>query len=141
MGKLTLRNVEVILEKHNLTPEIFYDFGSYFANTYDDSDVVDWDDEESIDSETQRLKKIIQENFGEVKIASSFGGYEGGGDTHIIVFHFVNHNLFLRIELAHSSYESTDWSSYNFEEVFPIDIMTTYYKTIEELKEYEANKQ
>lgn len=67
--------------------------------------------------------------LGVIKIVEENGGYEGGGDDATRVFHFVDHEVFLRINGSYSSYEGTEWDD-NFEIVEPKEVLVTQYHTI-----------
>ena len=73
--------------------------------------------------------------FGKTETVDEEGGYEGGGESMYIVKHFVDHNVFIRLNGFYTSYSGTDFDDYDFEEVFPIERTVTFYETKKETKE------
>lgn len=68
------------------------------------------------------------EGLGEIKIVHTVGGYEGGGDVYIRVFHFVDHDIYFKLSSHYDSWDGVDYNEGDFCEVFPVERMTTYYE-------------
>lgn len=58
----------------------------------------------------------IVEALGKIEEVEYFGG-EGMGDSVYIVNHFVDHDIYIRVDGYYSSYEGSDWDSSEFREV------------------------
>lgn len=69
--------------------------------------------------------------LGKIKEVAQKGG-EGEGDEWYSVKHFIDLNLYIRINGWYSSYNGTDFNSYSdcCELVTPVERMVTIYKTI-----------
>jgi len=83
---------------------------------------------------TQEFDDFIYESYngypevlGKVEIVSSKGDREGGGSYAEIVFHFKDHNVYLRVTGYYSSYHGTDWEE-DWTEVFPREKTITVYE-------------
>ena len=64
--------------------------------------------------------------FGEVKTVNRKGG-EGKGESWNIVKHFLEGNIYISLDGFYTSYDGTDFSEYEFEEVIPKGMVITVY--------------
>ena len=67
--------------------------------------------------------------LGRIIEVDSNGGFEGGGDHMDKVFHFQEHDVFLRISGYYCSHGGSEWSD-ELEHVIPEQVMITKYKTV-----------
>lgn len=68
-----------------------------------------------------------KEAFGEIEVVDEKGDCEGGGDYSMKVFHFKDHNCFIKVTGFYSSYNGTDWDS-DWKEVAPKEKLITVYE-------------
>lgn len=68
------------------------------------------------------------EVFGKSELVEEEGGYEGAGEYVSRVRHFIDHNVYIRIEGFYSSYNGTDWDGHEYEEVKPAQKTITVYE-------------
>ncbi|MAX51479.1 MAG: hypothetical protein CMH22_05825 [Methylophaga sp.] len=66
-------------------------------------------------------------NLGEIKEVNSKGDREGGGDYSMKVFHFVDHNAYVKITGFYSSYSGTDWDE-GYQVVTPKEKVVTVFE-------------
>ena len=66
--------------------------------------------------------------FGKVKDVERKGG-EGQGEAWHLIRHFVDHNVYIRLKGFYSSYDGANFNRYDYEEVFPEQVIKTIYKT------------
>lgn len=91
-----------------------------WENTTDDNR-----DSDKFVVEIQNDSSILKEWGGE--IVEDFGG-EGKGDTVRIVVHFKEGDLYVKAEGYYASYDGSDWSSSEWEEVRPKEKTITVYE-------------
>jgi len=65
--------------------------------------------------------------LGEVKEIEQHGG-EGEGESWHSVQYFKDHDVYLRVDASYSSYEGTDFSDSEIQEVRPVEKMVTFYE-------------
>lgn len=76
------------------------------------------------DSETS--KEEFEKIFGEIKIVEHYGG-EGQGDDYYSTYHFVKHNVFVKIDAYWISHDGVQWDNASFKKVTPkIETKTVY---------------
>ena len=74
----------------------------------------------------ERLKEIYTQ-FGTIEISDDFGG-EGQGDDYWLVYHFVDHDVYIKFE---GWYASSVGSEFNEKyEVSPEQVTVTQYKRV-----------
>lgn len=71
---------------------------------------------------------LDEEVFGKNKLIDEEGGYEGGGEYAHRVRHFVDHDVYIKLEGIYSSYGGTDIDDSDYEEVRPIEKLVTFYE-------------
>lgn len=76
----------------------------------------------------------ITEALGEVKKVHSEGGGEGGGEYVCRVYHFTEHDVYLRTTGGYYSHHGTDWNE-DWERVYPEKVTVTQYTTKPQPKE------
>jgi len=64
--------------------------------------------------------------LGIIKEVDSYGGEDQGSDWYTVK-HFVDHDVYIRLEGYYSSYEGTDFSGNDYEEVFPTEVKRIEY--------------
>jgi len=64
--------------------------------------------------------------LGTIKEVDSYGGEDQGTDWYTVK-HFVDHDVYIRLEGYYSSYEGTDFSGNDYEEVFPTEVKSIQY--------------
>ena len=91
----------------------------------------------------EQIKKILNENceiqdfgyddidfealgLGKVKVVDSYGGEDQGSEWYTVK-HFVDHDVYIRLDGYYSSYEGTDFSGRDYEEVFPTEVKRIEY--------------
>lgn len=70
--------------------------------------------------------KDIQKEWG-FTVVEDFGG-EGLGDTVRVVVHFPEDDLYFKSEGSYASYDGSDWSDADWEEVRPKEKTITVYE-------------
>lgn len=70
----------------------------------------------SADERDEEYRNLL--GLGEIEEVHLVGDREGGGDYSCKVFHFKQHNVYIKIEGYYSSYNGTDWND-NLYEVVP----------------------
>lgn len=83
--------------------------------------------EDSVDDLIASLTESNHETFGEIEVIHEEGDCEGGGDHSEKVFHFKDHNVFIRVTGFYSSYNGTDWEN-DWTEVSPKEKTITVYE-------------
>jgi hypothetical protein len=73
-----------------------------------------------------RYGKTIIEGLGEVKEVDSYGGEDKGSDWYTVK-HFIDHDVYIRIDAYYSSYDGTDFDNSEYEEVFPTEVKRIEY--------------
>jgi hypothetical protein len=97
MEKLTFQQIVEILEKNCE----LHEFG------YDDVD----------------FEEI---GLGKVNEVDSYGGEDQGSEWYTVK-HFVDHDVYVRLDGYYSSYEGTDFSGESYQEVFPTEVKRIEY--------------
>ena len=64
--------------------------------------------------------------LGEIKVVDEYGG-EGQGDEYWVVYHFVEHDIYIRVDGWYSSYEGSEFEDYGYE-VRPTEKTITVYE-------------
>ena len=64
--------------------------------------------------------------FGNVKTVDSYGG-EGMGEKYYVVYHFVDHNVYIRIDGYYQSYNGAEFENAPYE-VKPVQRLVTFYE-------------
>lgn len=86
---------------------------------------------EAFVEEDDRLYK-----FGNWVCVDEVGGYEGAGEYYKIVYHFVEHDVYIMFEGFYSSYSGTEFNT--FEDslyiVYPVEVIRTEYKKSKTIK-------
>lgn len=67
--------------------------------------------------------------LGEIKLVEDIGGYEGAGEYMAKVYHFVEHDVYLKMEGYYSSWDGSEWES-GFTHVEPKEVMVIQYKEV-----------
>ena len=106
----------------------------YFLDEYrDEYDDYNDDSEETAEKvsnvDKHKQVKTILGNWKEIHIS---GGSDRGSDW-VSVFHFENHDVYLKVSGYYSSYEGvefddTSWETNEIKEVRPFEIIQTIYK-------------
>ena len=63
-------------------------------------------------------KQELKQHVGEYKQVYRKGG-EDQGSEYVIVWHFIDHDVYIRVEGYYQSYSGTDWSDSEFKIVRP----------------------
>jgi len=66
--------------------------------------------------------------LGGIKVVDEYGG-EGQGDDYWTVYHFVDHDVYIRVEGWYSSYNGAEFDNYGFE-VRPEPVMKIEYNRV-----------
>lgn len=69
----------------------------------------------------------VEEILGPMKVVQSKGG-EGQGEEYYVIIHFVDHNVFVKVEGFYTSYDGTDFDAFDLREVFPTEKIITVYE-------------
>lgn len=70
----------------------------------------------------------LKDQFGEVIEVLKEGG-EGKGESWSVVRHFVDHNVYIRLDGFYTSYDGTDFGEDELVEVFPKEKTITVYES------------
>ncbi len=73
------------------------------------------------------LEGTTHDLLGKIEEVDSEGDYEGGGEYAMKVLHFVDHDVYLKLEGAYYSYNSTEWDD-ELKEVRPQEKTITVYE-------------
>jgi len=73
-----------------------------------------------------RYGKTIIKGLGEVKEIDSYGGEDQGSNWYTVK-HFVDHDVYIRLEGYYSSYGGTNFNYSDYEEVFPTEVKRIEY--------------
>ncbi len=71
---------------------------------------------------------LDEDIFGKTEVVHEEGGREGGGEYVERVVHFVDHNVYIKLEGYYSSYNGTEYDDSDYEEVRPKQVEVTIYK-------------
>lgn len=71
--------------------------------------------------------EFLETLVGNVEEVNSIGGGEGEGDYVERVYHFKDHNVYIKITGFYSSYNGTDWGEH-FREVKPKEKVVTVFE-------------
>lgn len=104
---MTYEEIKEKLKELGLNPQHFGQFAS-------SGDCLIYDEETDDDKEYD-VMGILTEHFGNVQIADT--SYFHDGYQCWTVYHFVDHNIYIKFTGYFSSYDSTQWSGGN--QVFP----------------------
>lgn len=77
--------------------------------------------------EREKNKKSLDEIVGEVNEVHAEGQYDDGGESIERVYHFVRHNVYIKITGHWDSYDGVDIDR-EFEEVFPQEKKVIFYE-------------
>jgi hypothetical protein len=118
--KLTFAEIEKIIES-----DLFDDNENgpqaYFSDEiYDATNIVNYEG-----NDTEFVKKIKE--LGSVKRIDSYGG-EGCGDDYWSVYHFVNHDVYIKFCGNYQSYEGSEYEG--MYEVKPVEVLKTEYQPV-----------
>lgn len=68
----------------------------------------------------------LKDEFGEVTLIAEHGG-EGEGEEYWKVFHFADHDTYIKYDARYTSYEGVEWDGVDFYEVHPKSKTITYF--------------
>jgi hypothetical protein len=74
-----------------------------------------------------QYNKELEEILGKIEQVDHYGG-EGEGETYYTVQHFVDHNIYIRLDGFYSSYSGVDFDGYNYTQVTPQEKTITVYE-------------
>ena len=118
---MNAEEIIALAKKLDIDPELV-------SNTFDETwpefhDVANVTfNEDNIEETTQELQ-----SFGKVKLVEQEGG-EGEGDHYHLVFHFEDHDVYLKADAYYNSNDGTDWSYSYWYEVRPKEITKIIYE-------------
>ncbi len=77
----------------------------------------------------ERCFLYSQLGLGEIKEVANYGG-EGKGETYYRVYHFIEHDVYIRVDGFYSSYNGVDFGDWNeaCKEVKPEVRQVTFYE-------------
>lgn len=78
-------------------------------------------------NEFEELQGDYPALWGTVKQVRQEGG-EGEGENYVVVNHFVDHDVYVRLRGFYSSYDGVDFNGYGYEQVEPVQKTITVYK-------------
>jgi len=110
MNKLTGKEILQILNENYSTSSIAYGELGEFQNQL-----------------TEQEQQEIIDQLGEVKQVYSRGG-EGKGDEWSRVQHFVDHDVYIRVDAYYASYEGTDFDGASVYVCKPIEKTVVFYE-------------
>ena len=64
--------------------------------------------------------------LGKVKEVDSYGGEDQGSEWYTVK-HFVDHDVYIRLDGYYSSYEGTNFGGEDYQEVFPTEVKRIEY--------------
>ena len=113
----TYRKLIKELEEANVTPQIFCEVvqDNYYPEDEEDED------------EKGPSKEAVQKIIGKYEIKEEKGG-EGEGEHWSLVVFLKEHDVYIRVDAYYQSYEGTDFSDSDFEEVKPKTKTVTVYE-------------
>lgn len=106
----------------------------------DENNEFTWDDflfNDEDEPEGKELRKTLTERFGNYELVYELGGNEGGGDEVVRVYHFKDHNIYVRFGGYYESNDGITWSD-EAEEVFPRVMPVVQYFNAEDVKKVDA---
>lgn len=119
-NKLTFKEIKAIIES-----KLFEDNDNgpnmYFNDEiYDSTNIVQYKG-----SDLEFVEKIKE--LGPVKNVGSYGG-EGRGDEYWEVYHFINHDVYIKFDGFYQSYEGSEYEE--MFEVKPVEVTKTEYQCV-----------
>lgn len=64
------------------------------------------------------LEKLLKEDLGDIDLVNEEGDSEGAGEYSEKVYHFKNHDIYLKVTGCYTSYNGCDWND-DWAQVFP----------------------
>ena len=66
--------------------------------------------------------------FGKSEEVDNHGGYEGSGEERYVVRHFVDHDVYIRLDGYYASYDGSHFDEWGYKVVRPIDRVVRFYE-------------
>lgn len=121
--KLTFDEIEKKLNDLEVTPSML--------DGEDSDDDYDDDGEEPGEDDDLDTTELVEKYLGKFKEVHSHGGGEGGGEYVERIYHFIDHDVYVRTTGGYYSHHGIEWDD-DFEEVFPRKTIVTVYETKKE---------
>ena len=116
---MTFEEIVAKLEELEITPEGLVE--GCQTNYIEDEEDEDLDEEIEIN-----VTNLVKEHFGTVKDLINVDS--GDGSNGYNIQHFVDHNVYIKVEYWYTSYDGNDYSDSEFIEVYPAEHTVTVYK-------------
>jgi hypothetical protein len=110
---MTAQEIKNLLDQKEVTPGVLYlgDDDGEFGDSEELLNYLNESDQNTVESYIVKLVGPFEEVYQQ--------GGEGEGDNYSIVWHFIDHDVYLRVDAYYSSYEGIYWDESNFYEVKP----------------------
>lgn len=119
-NKLTFEEIKSIIES-----DLFADNGND-PNAYFNDEIYDATNIEHYKGSDVEFVEKIKE-LGTVKSVARYGG-EGRGDEYWKVYHFINHDVYIKFDGFYQSYEGSEYEE--MFEVKPVEVTKTEYQRV-----------
>ena len=76
---------------------------------------------------SKEIDAKIKEQLGEYELVEEDGGHEGGGEDVNRVWHFKQHDVYVRLRGSYYSYDGTTWNDSFTQAYAKQEMVTNYY--------------
>jgi len=90
--------------------------------------IKDYDGEKLADATVYYERSSDIEGIGHAELVKAQGGSEGGGEYVERVYHFTDHDVYLKLIGCYTSYDGTNYDDNNWAIVLPKEKIITVYE-------------